>query len=160
MKDIPVFFETCRVGLLEIGEDGSPSFRYDPRWQASPNAFPISTTMPLGQNLFAPEVIHPLDCESFSRRAASNGGRPQSWAFEHGHSDHSRTDWWRCGWCPSFGSPVPRRAWEYVPLTEFYDEPDSEKALHRHFDDLRRRPFLRKASVFPWRAVRKNPSSP
>ena len=29
MKDIPVFFETFHVGGLEIGKDGSPSFRHD-----------------------------------------------------------------------------------------------------------------------------------
>ncbi|MYK31721.1 MAG: type II toxin-antitoxin system HipA family toxin, partial [Boseongicola sp. SB0670_bin_30] len=42
----------------------------------------------------------------------------------------------------SFGAPVPRPEWDYVPLTEFYGEPDPGKALERHFEDLRTRPFL------------------
>ncbi|MYK32617.1 MAG: type II toxin-antitoxin system HipA family toxin, partial [Boseongicola sp. SB0670_bin_30] len=58
MNGIPVFFETFRVGLLQIGADGNPSFSYDPRWQASPDAFPVSMTMPLDRNLSGPEIVH------------------------------------------------------------------------------------------------------
>lgn len=142
MKDIPVLFETFRVGLLEVGENGSPSFRYDPRWQASPNAFPVSMTMPLDRNLSPPEVAHPwianlLPEEGQLAAVARSLGlsRTDSLAIlEQIGGDVAGA--------LSFGQPGSQRQGEYVPLTEFYGEPDPGKALHRHFDDLRVRPFL------------------
>ena len=142
MTDIPVFFETFHVGSLEIGKDGNPSFRYDSRWQESPNAFPVSTTMPLERDLFGPDIVHPwianlLPEERLLAAVARSLGvsRSDSLAIlERIGGDVAGA--------LSFGSPVPRQEWEYVSLTEFYAEPDPGKALHRHFDDLYRRPFL------------------
>ena len=142
MKDIPVFFETFHVGSLEVGKGGHPSFRYDSRWQESPDAFPVSTTMPLDRDLFAPEIVHPWianllpEERQLAAVARSLGvSRADSLAIlERIGGDVAGA--------LSFGSPVPRQDWEYVPLTEFYGEPDPGKALHRHFDDLHRRPFL------------------
>lgn len=142
MSDIPVFFETFRVGQVEISDVGRPSFRYEPRWQATRDAFPISLTMPLERNLFPPEVVHPwianLLPEEQQLAVIARGlglARSDSMAIlERIGGDTAGA--------LSFGSPVPRQAWNYVPLTEFYSEPEPERALHRHFEDLRRRPFL------------------
>ena len=142
MKDIPVFFETFRVGLLEVGNDGSPSFRYDPRWQASPNAFPVSLAMPLERNEFPPETVLP-----WIANLLPEGRQLMAVARSLGVSRaDSLTILERIGGdvagAFSFGAPVPRENWEYVPLTEFYGEPDPGRALHCHFDDLHLRPFL------------------
>ena len=142
MTDIPVHFETSRVGSLEIGKDGSPSFRHDPRWQAAPNAFPVSTAMPLERDLSGPDIVHPwianlLPEERQLEAIARNLG--VSRADSLGILERIGGD---VAGALSFGSPVPRQEREYVPLTEFYGEPDPGKALHRHFDDLHRRPFL------------------
>ncbi|MCR8549291.1 HipA domain-containing protein, partial [Salipiger sp. P9] len=40
------------------------------------------------------------------------------------------------------GAPPDPERWSYVPLTAFYDDPDPQRALARHFDDLEQRPFL------------------
>ena len=142
MNDIPVFFETFHVGDLEIGKRGHPSFRYDSRWQESPHAFPVSTTMPLERDLSGPDIVHPwianlLPEERQLEAIARNLG--VSRADSLGILERIGGD---VAGALSFGSPVPRQEWEYVPLTEFYGEPDPGKALHRHFDDLHRRPFL------------------
>ena len=142
MKGIPVFFETFRVGLLEIGETGSPSFRYDPRWQASRNAFPVSMTMPLDRSLFAPEVVHPWienllpEGQPLASVARNLGlSRLDSLAIiERIGGDVAGA--------LSIGAPASPAEGEYVPLTEFYNEPDPGTALLRHFDDLYVRPFL------------------
>ncbi|EEF24255.1 Protein hipA, putative, partial [Ricinus communis] len=42
----------------------------------------------------------------------------------------------------SFGEPSRREAWDYAPLTAFYHIADPEAALARHFEDLKKRPFL------------------
>lgn len=142
MKDIPVFFETFHVGDLEIGKRGHPSFRYDSRWQESPHSFPVSTTMPLERDLFGPDIVHPWianllpeerQLEAIARSLGVSRGDSLGILERIGGDVAGAL---------SFGSPVPRQEWEYVPLTEFYGEPDPGKALHRHFDDLRRRPFL------------------
>lgn len=51
--ELPVFFETRRVGTIEVHADG-PSFVYDPSWLATRGAFPISILMPLSPRRVPP----------------------------------------------------------------------------------------------------------
>ncbi len=142
MKRIKVFSGTDRVGAIGVGEDGRPSFRYDSRWLASPDAFPVSTNMPLGRDRFMAETVFPwianLLPEEGQLTAVARGlglSRMDSLAIlERIGGDVAGA--------LSFGSPVTQRTWRYVALTDFHDEPDPEQALHLHFRDLGIRPFL------------------
>lgn len=58
MAELPVFFETRRVGTIETREDG-PAFVYDPEWLRLRGAFPISMLMPLSTRPVAPQVFAP-----------------------------------------------------------------------------------------------------
>ena len=142
MKDLPVHCGPVRVGQVEIAEDRRPSFRYDPRWQASRDAFPVSLAMPLDRNLFPPEIVHPwlanlLPEERLLAGVAHNLGLARTDSL--GLLEEIGGD---VAGALSIGPSAPRQEWEYVPLTVLYGEPDPARALHRHFQDLRKRPFL------------------
>ena len=55
-EDIPVFYETFEIGRMRRDEAG-PSFSYSNAWRVTPQAFPISLTMPFEQASFGPEVL-------------------------------------------------------------------------------------------------------
>lgn len=55
---VPVFYESFLVGEIAAGADG-PAFRYDPRWQRTRGAFPVSVTMPLGVDRHGPDRLVP-----------------------------------------------------------------------------------------------------
>lgn len=58
MSTLDVYYETRRVGSIEIGVDG-PSFLYDPEWLRTRGAFPISLLMPLSTRPARTEVFMP-----------------------------------------------------------------------------------------------------
>lgn len=58
MAELPVFYETRRVGTIETHEDG-PSFVYDPEWLRTRGAFPLSILMPLSPRRTPPRVFEP-----------------------------------------------------------------------------------------------------
>lgn len=53
---LPVYFETRRVGTIEVGADG-PTFVYDPEWLRTKGAFPLSILMPLSTRPVRPSVF-------------------------------------------------------------------------------------------------------
>ncbi|WP_083699456.1 type II toxin-antitoxin system HipA family toxin [Aerophototrophica crusticola] len=55
---VPVFYETFLVGEI-AAEAGGPVFRYDPRWQRTRGAFPVSVTMPLAVDRHGPDRLVP-----------------------------------------------------------------------------------------------------
>lgn len=55
---LPVFFERSPVGEILPGENG-PAFRYHEDWRRSPNAFPISLSMPLTEAAWGVERLAP-----------------------------------------------------------------------------------------------------
>src|SRR6186997_693545 len=58
MADLPVFYETRRVGTIETHADG-PSFVYEPEWLRTRGAFPLSILMPLSPRRTPPHVFAP-----------------------------------------------------------------------------------------------------
>jgi serine/threonine-protein kinase HipA len=58
MPQVPIFFETRLVGVMDIDENG-PGFIYDPIWIDTRGAFPISTLMPFGNDKIASNVFAP-----------------------------------------------------------------------------------------------------
>lgn len=55
---IGVFYGPFQVGVIDAG-DGGPRFRYDGRWLATRNAFPLSLRMPLSEAEIGAEVLLP-----------------------------------------------------------------------------------------------------
>jgi serine/threonine-protein kinase HipA len=58
VADLPVFYETRRVGTIEAHADG-PSFVYEPEWLRTRGAFPLSILMPLSPRRTPPNVFAP-----------------------------------------------------------------------------------------------------
>lgn len=58
MSELPIFYETRRVGTIEAGIEG-PSFLYEPSWLATRGAFPLSILMPLSTRPVKPSVFLP-----------------------------------------------------------------------------------------------------
>lgn len=58
MSTLPVFYEDRVVGSIVIDEAG-PSFAYDPRWETTRGAFPVSLRMPIGGGPFGPGTLLP-----------------------------------------------------------------------------------------------------
>ena len=54
-----VFFERHLVGTIDTGADPAPAFRYEPGWLELSSAFPVSTTMPLREEVFGWDVLAP-----------------------------------------------------------------------------------------------------
>ena len=146
-SSLGVFFEEFSVGELGIASNGRVSFRYDPRWQQTRAAFPVSVTMPLHRSDHGPEVVEPwlanLLPEEAPLRTLAHllgvDGRDVIALLKAIGGDTAGA--------LSFGSPSPRAAWRFVPLQEFYAGKSDrrisvEAALARHFVDLATRPFL------------------
>lgn len=58
MTHLPVFYESRRVGTIEVHADG-PSFVYEPGWLATRGAFPLSILMPLSPRRVEPSLFMP-----------------------------------------------------------------------------------------------------
>jgi serine/threonine-protein kinase HipA len=58
MAGLPIYFETRRVGNIDVDRAG-PGFTYDPRWIGLRGAFPISLTMPLRPERLSSDVFLP-----------------------------------------------------------------------------------------------------
>ena len=58
MAELPVFYETRRVGTIESHQDG-PSFVYAPEWLQTRGAFPLSILMPLSPRRVPPHLFAP-----------------------------------------------------------------------------------------------------
>jgi serine/threonine-protein kinase HipA len=58
MAELPVYYETRRVGTIETRDVG-PAFVYDPDWLRLRGAFPISFQMPLSTRPTPPDVFAP-----------------------------------------------------------------------------------------------------
>jgi len=58
MAELPVFYETRRVGTIKDHADG-PSFVYEPEWLRTRGAFPLSILMPLSPRRTSPAVFEP-----------------------------------------------------------------------------------------------------
>jgi serine/threonine-protein kinase HipA len=58
MASLPVYFEQRLIGTIHVDRSG-PSFNYDSGWIGLRGAFPISITMPLQSERFAPDTFLP-----------------------------------------------------------------------------------------------------
>ncbi|WP_371818816.1 type II toxin-antitoxin system HipA family toxin [Rhodomicrobium sp. Az07] len=58
MPELAVYYETRRVGTIEVGADG-PSFAYDQAWLTTRGAFPVSVLMPLSAQPVPSQIFLP-----------------------------------------------------------------------------------------------------
>lgn len=137
-----VYFASLRVGGVSVDVDGGLGFSYDPDWQATPGAFPISLSMPLGDDIYPSHVISPWlanllpeeeQLDVLTRSLGRSRADVLGLLSEIGGDTAGAL---------SFGQPSDPVAWRYVPLTEFYGTGDPDEALEKHFEDLEQRPFL------------------
>lgn len=141
-EQVSVWFGELHLGDVTVGEDGALSFAYTDKWRATPGAFALSLTMPLRSGAFGSEIISPWlanllpeERQLATLTRAFGLDRADSLALlkEMGGDTAGAL---------SFGDPSQPSKWAYKPLADFYDTEDPQRALDRHFDDLRRRPFL------------------
>lgn len=139
---VPVFYETFEVGRITVGDHGQLSFAYDRKWLATPRGFPISVTMPLDEQTYPDEVIAPWianllpeerQLTSLARSLGLSTSDSVALLREIGGDTAGAL---------SFDIASDPRDWTYRALSDFYDLPDQQAALDRHFRDLHRRPFL------------------
>lgn len=134
MAELPVYYETRRVGTIETHADG-PTFVYDQAWLRTRGAFPLSILMPLSSRRTQPKVFAPwaanLLPEAAQLRAIGRNlgaapedtigilaeiGRDTAGALSIGHA----------------GTSDPG-GWKKIP---------DETALERIIKELPRKPFL------------------
>ena len=142
MNAVDVHFARFLVGSIGVSQEGGLSFSYDPAWQATPGAFPISLSMPIGPADYPSKIISPWlanllpEEEQLDMLTRSLG---RSRADILGLLSDIGGD---TAGALSFGEPSDPAAWRYTPLTKFYGTEDPGDALERHFVDLNHRPFL------------------
>jgi serine/threonine-protein kinase HipA len=139
---VPVWFDALHVGDVTVAGDGALSFAYTPAWLATPGAFAVSLTLPLGETVYPSQVISPWlagllpeedQLTVLTRSLGLDRADTLAVLREVGGDTAGAL---------SFGAPSRRADWAYTPLTEFYSVDDPQIALERHFEDLARRPFL------------------
>ena len=139
---VPIWFDALHVGNVDVATNGDLSLQYTGRWLHTQGAFPLSITMPLRAEPYRSQIITPwlanLLAEGEQLQALTRlSGLDQ--ADELAILEKVGGD--TAGGL-SFGKPVDPGRWAYTPLTTFYGTHDPSEALHRHFEDLARRPFL------------------
>lgn len=139
---VPIWFDGLAVGQVDVAADGVLSLSYAERWLQTDGAFPLSVTMPLRAEPYSSDVISPWlanllpeeeQLTALTRSLGLDQADVLAVLAEIGGDTAGAL---------SFGTPVDRTRWDYVPLTTFYGTDDPRRALERHFDDLARRPFL------------------
>jgi serine/threonine-protein kinase HipA len=141
-RSVSVWFDECEVGAVRVDADGAPSFAYAESWLGAPLAFPLSTTMPLGDREHPAETVAPwlanlLPEETplaiMSRALGVHRADAVALLTAVGGDTAGAL---------SFGAPTRRADRAYAPLTDFYGIADPTEALARHVEDLETRPFL------------------
>lgn len=137
-----IFYEQFAIGNLQVHDDGSITFGYDPRWLATTGSFPLSVTLPLVADEFGDQVIAPWlanllpeeqQLTALSRALGLSSSDALAILKEIGGDTAGAV---------SIGEPSIRADWTYEALTEHYGTASDSDALRRHFDDLAQRPFL------------------
>lgn len=139
---VPVFSAQQHVGDVAIGAHGELSFSYASDWLNHTARFSLSASIPLRDAGFAHEVIEPWLANLIPEEQQLTGltrllGLDRTDILGVLMAIGGDT-----AGALSFGAPGNPAHWNYVPLTDFYGEPDAETALARHLDDLETRPFL------------------
>jgi serine/threonine-protein kinase HipA len=139
---IPVYYEAYQVGGLTLGQQGAISFSYDSRWLDTSGIFPISLSMPLGAEPYGSEIVHPWlanllpeehQLAALAKIIGVDRNDTVAVLREIGGDTAGAL---------SFGEPSLRENWTYTTLEAFYGEKTPDKALLKHFEDLKVRPFL------------------
>lgn len=123
-------------------------FRYAPEWLATRGAFPISTTMPLQEVLYEPQIVEPW----FANLLPEEGNLK---AVAHALGDAEGDVEAILGaiggdtaGALSFGTPSDPAAYSYLPLVDYYRERrgqefnSPEEAFTFHISELGVRPFM------------------
>jgi serine/threonine-protein kinase HipA len=132
--EIPIFYETRKVGTIVLCADG-PQFAYDPDWLSAPLAFPISLRMPLGRDAVPSQVLIPWLANLLPEgQTLITIGRNLGVAPDDviGLVESIGRD---TAGALSVGQPTSMSIADYRPI------PDAE-ALERIIEELPRKPFL------------------
>lgn len=139
---IPVFYDSYEIGEIRLGEGATISFAYDQRWLDTLGAFPVSVSMPLTKDVYAPTIVHPWvanllpeERQLFTLASVMGVDRNDSIAVLRKIGGDTAG-------ALSFGAPSNRDEWNYAHLQQFYETETADAALLRHFEDLKDRPFL------------------
>jgi serine/threonine-protein kinase HipA len=139
---VGVYYAQFLVGNILILDDGTTEFTYTPEWINTPRAFPISVLMPLALDQYPNKIVGPWlanllpeeqQLEALSRSLGLSKTDAIALLREIGGDTAGAL---------SFDTPSLQENWEYIPLTEYYGEPNPEKALEAHFGELTERPFM------------------
>ncbi|WP_424934325.1 HipA domain-containing protein [Amaricoccus macauensis] len=141
-ESVPVYFDSFRLGEIEVGEGGELDFTYSETWLATRGAFPLSLKVPLRAGPHSPDIVTPwlaglLPEEQQLTLVARSLGLARTDVLAILREIGADT-----AGALSFGAPSDRAAWSYTPLTELYSEADPSAALEAHLEDLGRRPLL------------------
>lgn len=141
-NEIKIYYDKYVVGRISIHDPRRAGFRYDPRWLETNNNFPLSVTLPLETGEFEDNIIIPWltnllpegqQLTTLSRVLGLSASDSIGILLEIGQDTAGAI---------SFGEPNNRSVWDYVTLGDFYSLDIQQEALERHFEDLKRRPFL------------------
>ena len=140
--EIGVYYEKFVVGRIVVHDQERIGFKYNPRWLATAGNFPLSITLPLGPGEFDDQVIAPWlanllpeeqQLMALSRALGLSTSDALAILREIGGDTAGAI---------SIGEPSNRAEWTYEPLQVYYGMETDDAALDRHFEDLKRRPFL------------------
>ena len=141
-ETVSIFFEQFVVGKINVYDHGCLGFIYDPRWLDTPDAFPLSITMPLGDYEFRDEKISPwlanlLPEDNLLSTIGAVLGVPKNDSLAILKQIGCDT-----AGAISIGESSNRTTRKYTTLQEFYGIHSEQEALNRHFKDLLFRPLL------------------
>ena len=141
-EEIEVYYESFVIGRIAVHDEERISFTYDQRWLATAGNFQLSITVPLRAGEFDDQIIAPWlanllpeeqQLMALSRALGLSTSDALAILREIGGDTAGAI---------SIGEPSNRSDWAYEALQNHYGMATEESSLERHFDDLRRRPFL------------------
>lgn len=139
---VTIFYEQFSVGKINVHDDGTLSFSYDPRWLATKSSFPLSVTMPLTEREYPDQIVTPWLANllpeeqqllTLSRALGLSSTDALAILREIGGDTAGAI---------SIGEPSEKAAWAYHPITSYYGTENPQQALSAHFKDLGQRPFM------------------
>ncbi|MBE7635941.1 type II toxin-antitoxin system HipA family toxin [Sneathiella sp. P13V-1] len=137
---VEIFYSRFVVGRIFVDSETGLSFSYENKWKNTAGNFPISTTMPVGDDQYEtilpwianllPEEQQLASLTEILKLASSD---PLALLKEIGGDTAGAL---------SIGEPSERDNWKFISLKEYYGAKNEETSLIAHVSDLEQRPFM------------------